>query len=285
MDAIRKKMQSLKNETNNLYTKIEGYDKSVKECSELDDKYQVDIRDLGKKIQTYECDFDEANDKLTKVQATFEQKEKDYKSAEEEVGGLSRRVMLMEEETKKADITLADTVTKLALKSKEADAILKKVKYFENKTMTNEVELEESERTVRETTKMANDNEQKLDENSRKLGVQEEECKRALERAILAETKLKDVEHELETVGDSMKQLEIAAEKATEREEQLKEKIHNLVGRFKVAEARYEYGEMNITKLNIRIEDIEDEIYREKIKVKKLADELNDTFEDMLNNY
>ena len=123
---------------------------------------------------------------------------------------MSRRVMLMEEETKKADITLADTVTKLALKSKEADAILKKVKYFENKTMTNEVELEESERTVRETTKMANDNEQKLDENSRKLGVQEEECKRALERAILAETKLKDVEHELETVGDSMKQLEIA---------------------------------------------------------------------------
>jgi len=82
-----------------------------------------------------------------------------------------------------------------------------------------------------------------------------------------------------------MKQLEISAEKASEREEKLKEKIFNLIERFKVAEARYEYGEMNITKLNHRIDDIEDEIYREKLKIKKLSDELGDTFDDMLENY
>merc|ERR1712003_487150 len=97
--------------------------------------------------------------------------------------------------------------------------------------------------------------------------------------------KLKDVEHELETVGENMKQLGISAEKATEREEKLKDKIHQLLDRLKQAEARYEYGEMNITKLNHRIDDIEDEIYREKIKVKKISDELNDTFDDMLANY
>ena len=48
---------------------------------------------------------------------------------------------------------------------------------------------------------------------------------------------------------------------------------------------RYEYGEMNITKLNQRIDDIEDEIYREKLKVKKCSDELEDTFDDMMTNY
>ena len=48
---------------------------------------------------------------------------------------------------------------------------------------------------------------------------------------------------------------------------------------------RYEYGEMNITKLNQRIDDIEDEIYREKLKVKKVSDELSETFDDMLENY
>ncbi len=42
---------------------------------------------------------------------------------------------------------------------------------------------------------------------------------------------------------------------------------------------------MNITKLNQRIDDIEDEIYREKLKIKKCADELGDTFDDMLSNY
>merc|ERR1712136_472818 len=212
-------------------------------------------------------------------------KEKNLKNAEEDVGALSRRVMGMEEEAKKADSALAETVTKLALTSKEADGILKKAKYFENKSMNSEVELEEGDKNLRETTKMASDNEQKLDELTRKLGVQEDECKRALERAELAEGKLKDVMTELDTVGENMKQLEISAEKATEREEKLMDKIHNLMNRFKAAEARYEYGEMNITKLNHRIDDIEDEIYREKLKIKKVADELNDTFDDMLTNY
>lgn len=51
------------------------------------------------------------------------------------------------------------------------------------------------------------------------------------------------------------------------------------------AETRFEFGEMNITKLNQRIDDIEDEIYREKLKIKKVADELGETFDDMLSNY
>ena len=48
---------------------------------------------------------------------------------------------------------------------------------------------------------------------------------------------------------------------------------------------RYEYGEMNITKLNQRIDDVEDEIYREKLKIKKVADELGETFDDMIAHY
>ena len=64
--------------------------------------------------------------------------------------------------------------------------------------------------------------------------------------------KLRDVEQELEAIGENMKQLEISAEKAQEREEKLKDKIHSLMERLKVAEARFEYGEMNISKLNLR---------------------------------
>merc|ERR1712121_578841 len=128
--------------------------------------------------------------------ASLEEREKSFKNAEEEVSALTRRIMLMEEEAKKADSNLAETVTKLALASKEADVILKKVKFYENKTMNNEVEIEEADKNLRETTKMASDNEQKLDELTRKLGVQEDELKRANERAELAEGKLRDVEQE-----------------------------------------------------------------------------------------
>merc|ERR1712192_237760 len=176
---------------------------------------------------------------------------------------------------------LANTVTKLALSSKSADDVMRKVKVVENKCSNNEVTLEELDKNLRQTTKMASDNEQKLDELSRKLGVQEEELKRAIERAELAENKLEGIEEELQAVGENMKQLEKSAEKAVKREE----KILSIQQKFKSAEGRYEYGEMNITKLNQRIDDIEDEIYREKLKVKKVSDELGETFDDMLENY
>merc|ERR1711892_992480 len=99
--------------------------------------------------------------------------------------------------------------------------------------MNNEVTIEELDKNLRATIKMAHDNEQKLDELSRKLV----------------------------------------------------EKIYSLQQKYKLTEARFEYGEMNITKLNQRIDDIEDEIYREKLKIKKCSDELEDTFDDMLANY
>merc|ERR1711881_473897 len=113
-------MQSLKSETDALYATIQRHEDTVKEANKSNDQHECDIRDLGKKIQTYEVDFDETNDKLTKVLATFEEKEKEFKNAEEDVGALSRRVMLMEEEAKKADTALAETVTKLAMMSKDA---------------------------------------------------------------------------------------------------------------------------------------------------------------------
>ena len=222
---------------------------------------------------------------MTKATESLEEADKQFKEVESDVSALTRRIMLMEEEDKKAADQLCTTVTKLALMSKSADNVMKTIKVVENTCLNNEVTIEELDKNLRATVKMASDNEQKLDELSRKLGVQEAELKRAVERAELAEAKLKGIEEELETVGDNMKQLEKSAEKALEREEKLVDKILNLQQKFKVTEARFEYGEMNITKLNQRIDDIEDEIYREKLKIKKVADELGETFDDMLAHY
>merc|ERR1711962_284415 len=264
MDAIRKKMQSLKAETEGLYATIARFEDATKEFSDRADQADCDIRDYSKKVQQLEIGFDETNDKLQKATESLEEKEKMYKEEE----GI-----------------LADTITKLALSSKDADSILKEVKHVQSKCMNNEVTLEEYDKNLRATTKMACDNEQKLDEMSRKLGVQEVELKRGIERAEIAEKKLKDVEAELEAVGENMKILEESATKALSREEKLIEKIYQLQEKYKNTEARFEYGEMNITKLNQRIDDIEDEIYREKLKIKKCSDELDETFDDMISHY
>merc|ERR1712165_576474 len=285
MDAIRKKMQSLKSETDGLYNTIAGFEEATREAAARADQVDCDIRDYGKKVQQLEIGFDETNDKLTKATESLEEAEKQFKEVESDVSALTRRIVLMEEEDKKAAEQLCQTVTKLAMTSKAADNVLKTIKVVENTCLNNEVTIEELDKNLRATVKMASDNEQKLDELSRKLGVQEAELKRAVERAELAEKNLKDIEEELETVGENMKQLETSAEKALEREEKLVEKIYNLQSKYKVTEARFEYGEMNITKLNQRIDDIEDEIYRGKLKIKKCSDELNDTFDDMIANY
>merc|ERR1711973_974988 len=233
MDAIRKKMQSLKAETDTLYKTIEGFEEATREAVGRADKADCDIRDYGKKVQNLEIGYDETNDKLTKANESLEEAEKQFKEVESDVSALNRRIMLMEEEDKKAAEALCATVTKLAMTSKAADNVLKTIKVVENTCLNNEVTIEE----------------------------------------------------ELETVGDNMKQLEKSAEKALEREEKLVEKIYNLQSKYKTTEARFEYGEMNITKLNQRIDDIEDEIYREKLKIKKCSDELDDTFDDMIANY
>merc|ERR1712240_939588 len=279
------KMQSLKAETDTLYKTIAGFEEATAEAVARADKADCDIRDYGKKVQQLEIGFDETNDKLTKANEALEEAEKQFKEVESDVSALTRRIMLMEEEDKKSAETLCATVTKLAMTSKAADNVLKTIKVVEGTCLNNEVTIEELDKNLRATIKMVSDNEQKLDELSRKLGVQEAELKRAVDRAELAEKNLKDIEEELETVGENMKQLEKSAEKALEREEKLVEKIYSLQNKYKTTEARFEYGEMNITKLNQRIDDIEDEIYREKLKVKKCSDELDDTFDDMIANY
>merc|ERR1711936_1551986 len=192
MDAIRKKMQSLKSETDGLYNTIAGFEEATREAAARAEQADCDIRDYGKKVQQLEIGYDETNDKLTKATESLEEADKQFKEVEGDVAALTRRIMLMEEEDKKSADTLCTTVTKLALTSKAADNVMKTIKGVENTCLNNEVTIEELDKNLRATVKMASDNEQKLDELSRKLGVQEAELKRAVERAELAEKNLKD---------------------------------------------------------------------------------------------
>ena len=295
-------MQSLKGETDQLYSIIRNFEDETQEAVERANQasyynqevwfYQscflqadCDIRDFGKKVQGFEIGYDETNDKLTQALSQLEEAEKHFKEVEADIAALSRRIMLMEEEDNKSSTNLGNTITKLAVTSKQADVTLKAVKVVESTCTNNEVTLEELDKNLRSTIKMAHDNEQKLDELSRKYGVQEAELKKGNERAELAEKNLQGIEEELESVGENMKKLETSAERALEREEKFVEKILSLKNKFKATEARYEYGEMNITKLNQRIDDIEDEIYREKLKIKRCSDELNETFDDIIENF
>ena len=70
MDAIRKKMQSLKSETEGLYSIIQKFEDDTKESTARANQADCDLRDYGKKVQNLEIGFDETNDKLTKATGT-----------------------------------------------------------------------------------------------------------------------------------------------------------------------------------------------------------------------
>jgi len=278
-------MQSMKAETDDMYKKINEYEEATKESNGVSDKLDCDIRDLGKKVQKLETKMEETMESLQQSASKMEEAEKDFKDKDDDVNTQSRRVLLLEEESRISVEKLATTVLKLAIMSKEADNIVKGCRHWESKTMNNEVEIEELDKNMREARRIGTDNEMKYDNIARSLAMMEDELKRADERVKNAEARVAVIEDELHAIGENQKQLEISEEKARRREEKYQEQIKQINIRLKQAESRSEYAEMNISKLHLRIDELEDEIIREKLKINAVSGQLDDTFNEMLNKY
>merc|ERR1719422_2140801 len=103
---------------------------------------------------------------------------------------------------------------------------MKTIKVVDNTCLNNEVTIEELDKNLRATVKMASDNEQKLDELSRKLGVQEAELKRAEERARLEDeinnkkNEVEDIVAEVKRKEDENRQLQEEMDDARKRQEE-----------------------------------------------------------------
>jgi len=278
-------MQSMKGETDELYKKIAEFEDATKESNGISDKYDADIRDMGKKVQKFESNLEETIEKLQGSASKMDEAEKEFKDKEEDVNAQSRRVLLLEEESRISVEKLANTILKLALMSKDADNIVKSCRHWESKTMNNEVEIEELDVNTREARRIGSDNEMKYDNLARSLAMMEDELKRADERVKNAEARVSVIEDELQAIGENQKQLEVSEEKARRREEKYQDQIKQINIRLKQAEARSEYAEMNISKLHLRIDELEDEIILEKLKINAVSGQLDDTFNEMLNKY
>lgn len=278
-------MQSMKGETDELYKKIAEFEDATKESNGISDKYDADIRDMGKKVQKFESNLEETIEKLQGSASKMDEAEKEFKDKEEDVNAQSRRVLLLEEESRISVEKLANTILKLALMSKDADNIVKSCRHWESKTMNNEVEIETLDINMREAKRIGSDNEMKYDNLARSLAMMEDELKRADERVKNAEARVSVIEDELQAIGENQKQLEVSEEKARRREEKYQDQIKQINIRLKQAEARSEYAEMNISKLHLRIDELEDEIIREKLKINAVSGQLDDTFNEMLNKY
>ena len=77
----------------------------------------------------------------------------------------------------------------------------------------------------------------------------EADLERAEERAEVGEIKIVELEEELRVVANNLKSLEVSEEKANQREASNKEQIKTLTAKLKQAEARAEFAERSVQKL------------------------------------
>jgi len=282
MDSIKKKMQSLANETATARFKAETWEAKVATANSTADNFEEQVRQLQKKIQATEGRFDVTTEDLFNQTIKLENMEKKVGSGEGQVGDLARRLLLLEENAVKSEERLAIAVTNLAMTSLKADKMMQDqhdiTEVCGKKSETNdnlEQQLKDAQYTLTES-------ENKYETLARKLNTLEAEGQRANERAEAVELKFIDIEDELKVVGQNQQSHEVSEEKSLEREEVLQKQIRELLSKLKAADTRSENAEMDIGRLNIRIDKVEEDLLLEKSKIKQVSDELNRIFDEML---
>merc|ERR1711879_847130 len=134
---------------------------------------------------------------------------------------------------------------------------------------------EEKMKAARIRAQKGEDEVAELELKSRQL---ETELDITAERLSIATLQL---EEELRVVANNLKSLEVAEEKANQREKTYKEQIKTLTAKLKQAEARAEFAEKSVLKLQKEVDRLEDELVSEQEKYKAITEELEMTFAEM----
>ena len=172
MDSIRKKMQSMKVKTyifgiqhsfrtnifkaeiDEMYETAANFEETTRINNNYSDGLDAELRDLSKKVQRFESRLEETMEALQASDTSMESAENAFTDIDDDVNAQSRRIMLLEEEEFIQGEKLANTVHKLALMSKDADNIVKGCRHWENLTMNNEGEIEDTDKAVRQAKKI-----------------------------------------------------------------------------------------------------------------------------------
>uniref|UniRef100_A0A3B4VEQ1 Tropomyosin 2 (beta) n=1 Tax=Seriola dumerili TaxID=41447 RepID=A0A3B4VEQ1_SERDU len=198
----------------------------------------------------------------------LEQAEKKAADAEAEVASLNRRIQLVEEELDRAQERLATALQKLEEAEKAADESERGMKVIENRATKDEEKMEIQEMQLKEAKHIAEEADRKYEEVARKLVILEGDLERSEERAEVAEARVRDLEEERRLMDQNMKSMMCGEEEYSQKEDKYEEEIKVLTDKLKEAETRAEFAERSVAKLEKTIDDLEDEVYAQKLKEK-----------------
>ncbi|XP_025830702.1 ERC protein 2 isoform X4 [Agrilus planipennis] len=193
------------------------------------------------------------------------------KRAESEVAALNRRIQLLEEDLERSEERLATATAKLAEASAAADESERIRKALENRTNMEDDRVSILESQLAQAKLIAEEADKKYEEASRKLVLMEQDLERTEERANQSESKIVELEEELRVVGNNLKSLEVSEEKAASTRDTCEDKIRIMTDKLREAEARAEFAERSVQKLQKEVDKLEGEFLKTKKTSRKKA--------------
>jgi len=169
MDAIKKKMEKLANETNEAERRIAHFEE-VKAANEIEaDKFEEQLRVIQKKIQNMESSYDVCIEDLFNQTVKLEGMEKKASNAEQEVSALRGRLILLQENNEKQEGRLCKSTLELAGACQRADQSVRKRIELENGVSSNEETIDNLDKQLSEAKITLSDSESKYEDISRKM--------------------------------------------------------------------------------------------------------------------
>jgi len=281
MEAIKKKVQAMKVEKDNLCDRMDAVEESVKEAKLRQNKSEEEVVELTNKSRQLEMELDVYSERLTKQIMEQQSKEAQVQAAEAEFNRLNRRVQELEEDLEATEGKYVIGMQKYDKAATTADDSDRMAKVLQNRASEDEKKMSLLAEQLKDAQKMAEDADKKYDEASKKMTTCEAQLEVDGERADLSEFKIIELEEELKVVANNLKSLEVSEDKANQREEYYKAEIKKMTAKLKQAETRSEFAEKSVQKLQKEVDRLEDELVGEQEKFKAITEELDATFAEM----
>merc|ERR1711990_6804 len=281
MEAIRKKMLSLKSAKEKSGDKEQELQNRVVELNNVLKEKDNEILQLGKKIMKAENGLDDATEALATSTVNSEEAEKQQLLNEEEVSALQRRCSLLDDDCNRSHNRLQVESVKLTEAAAAAESVEMRRKILEAKNMVNEERIDSLETSIITASEVALISTRNQEEMSRKLAMTQVELDRTLEKTAEAKSKIQELEEQLNIVGQNMKTLELSETQALKRHEEFEEKIRELILNLKFAEIQAAAAEREAAKLQKELDMLIEELTDWKEKYQEICVELEQTFNEM----